>query len=94
MSDFLSYTLHLLNKLKVGELKYRFSDDVEYKQPKNHLPMHSRPALSRVLPTEHVHTKDPWLFTHSPLIQGLDSHSFTSMGQKNRHTFFFVCFFS
>lgn len=41
--------------------------------------------LSSVLPTEHKHTKDPWLFLHSPLIQGLDKHSSTSVGKRNKH---------
>lgn len=42
------------------------------------LPIHSSPVLSRELPTEHVQTNEPWLLMHSPLMQGLDSHSFTS----------------
>lgn len=44
----------------------------EYKQENAHSPMHSRPEVSRELPIEHKHTKDPGLFLHSPLIQGLD----------------------
>lgn len=44
----------------------------EYKQVHAGIPMHSRPELSRELPIEHKHTNDPWLFLHSPLIQGLD----------------------
>lgn len=48
--------------------------------------MHSSPVLSRELPAEHKHTKDPWLFTQSPFIQGLDSHSLTSVGHKNETT--------
>lgn len=40
--------------------------------------MHSRPELSRELPVRHKHTKEPWLFRQSPLMQGLDWHSSTS----------------
>lgn len=47
----------------------------EYKQVHCDSPMHSRPELSRELPIEHKHTNDPWLFLHSPLMQGLDEHS-------------------
>lgn len=46
------------------------------------LPIHSSPVLSRVLPIEHKHTKEPWLFLQSPLIQGLDLHSSTSARDK------------
>lgn len=42
------------------------------------LPIHSSPVLSRELPTEQVQTNEPGLLMHSPLMQGLDSHSFTS----------------
>lgn len=46
--------------------------------------MHSSLVLSRELPTEQVHTKEPGLLMHSPLMQGLDSHSFTSAETKDR----------
>lgn len=47
-------------------------------------PIHSRPELSSELPIEHKHRNDPGLFLQSPLMQGLDSHSFTSAGDRNR----------
>lgn len=59
-------------------------DNVKCKHHVAHLPMHSSPVLSRELPVEHRHTKDPWLFLQSALIQGLDSHSSTSVGHKNK----------
>lgn len=48
--------------------------------------MHSSPELSRELPVVHKHTKDPWLFLQSPLTQGLDLHSFTSVGEERKST--------
>lgn len=46
--------------------------------------MHSRPELSRELPVRHKHTKEPWLFRQSPLMQGLDWHSSTSGDTETR----------
>lgn len=64
---------------------------MKFKQHNAHLPIQSSPVLSSELPMEHKHTKDPWLFLQSPLTQGLDWHSSTSVGDKNKQQ---ISFFS